>query len=275
MRRLATICALLVYYVSIQAQITYTPADSIIAVDILQQDCKGTVAIASSLLNIPYVAGTLDKDSIEKLTVNLREFDCTTFVDQVAALAITKNSNKRSFEDFCSTLRLLRYRDGECHNYPDRLHYVSWWIEECSKLGLINEIRGEAHTATQQLNLNFMSSHPEAYKMLRQNPELIKEIKKHEEPFNDIRVAYIPKERLNGNNRELSIKDGDILAIVTTIKGLDVSHIGFALWQQNNLHLIHASSIKGETIIDEQTLFDYLKDKKKSLGIRVFRIKEK
>lgn len=275
MRRLATICTLLIYYATIQAQVVYTPTDSTIAVDILRQDYNGTVAIASRLLNTPYVAGTIDKDSIERLTVNLREFDCTTFVDQVTALAITKSAGKSSFDDFCSTLRLLRYRDGACNSYSDRLHYISWWIEECSGLGLIKEVRGEAHTATQLLNLNFMSKHPKAYKMLQKNPGLIKEIEKQEEPFRNIQVAYIPKKSLNGNSKELNINDGDILALVTAINGLDVSHIGFALWKDGRLHLIHASSIKGETIIDEQSLFDYMKEKKKSLGVRVFRINEK
>jgi hypothetical protein len=117
-----------------------------------------------------------------------------------------------------------------------------------------------------------MSTHPASYKQLKESSNLVAEIEKFEQPFRGIDVKYIPKSALNGSPTLLDIENGDILALVTSIKGLDVTHVGFAHWIDSKLHLIHASSGKGATIIDEQTLYDYMRTKKSSLGVRVFRI---
>lgn len=270
----AIIILLLICCATTVAQPSYTKADSCIITRILQQ--KGDTSIeniAMQFIGIPYIAGTLDREKEERLTINLQELDCTTFVEQITAISLTANSEKKDFEEFCYNLNRLRYRNGKCSGYSSRLHYISQWIEQAECSGLLYEIRGKAHQATQILNLNFMSKHPESYRQLRENPLLIKEIEEGEKAFKNIRIEYIPKEFLNSPPEELEIKNGDILAIVTAIEGLDVSHIGFALWKNNNLHLIHASSSKGETIIDKETLYDYMKSKKNNLGIRVFRAK--
>lgn len=270
----AIIILLLICCATTVAQPSYTKADSCIITKILQQ--KGDTSIeniAMQFIGIPYVAGTLDRETEERLTINLQELDCTTFVEQITAIALTANSEKKDFEELCNKLNRLRYRNGKCSGYSSRLHYISQWIEQAERSGLLYEIRGKAHQATQILNLNFMSKHPESYKQLRENPLLIKEIEEGEKAFKNIKIEYIPKEFLNRGPEELEIKNGDILAIVTAIEGLDVTHIGFALWKESNLHLIHASSSKGETIIDKETLYDYMKSKKNNLGIRVFRAK--
>ena len=87
-----------------------------------------------------------------------------------------------------------------------------------------------------------------------------------------IGIGYIGKEHLNLPPEELPIVDGDILALVTTIEGLDVTHLGFAVWRGNTLHLMHASTKLGRVVIDEQSLFDYLKNRKSCPGIRVVRL---
>ena len=85
-------------------------------------------------------------------------------------------------------------------------------------------------------------------------------------------VAYIPKEKLNLSPDELKIKDGDILAITTNIKGLDVVHVGFAFWRGEKLHLLHASYIAKKVIEDPQSLYDYSKNKKAHTGVQVVRV---
>ena len=67
------------------------------------------------------------------------------------------------------------------------------------------------------------------------------------------------------------IKEGDIIAIVTASEGLDVSHVGFAHWHGDTLHMIHASSTAGKVIDDSTPLADYLARRKSHLGIRIFR----
>ena len=61
--------------------------------------------------------------------------------------------------------------------------------------------------------------------------------------------------------------------LVTNIKGLDVTHMGIAVWVGNKLHMLHASYNKKKVIIDDQTLYDYLKTRKSAPGIRVVRVK--
>ena len=82
---------------------------------------------------------------------------------------------------------------------------------------------------------------------------------------------YFP---VSGNSMEPEINDGDIVALVTNIDGLDVSHIGFAFWQDGKLHLLHASSGEGKVIRDHTTLFSYQMGKSRQTGIRVIRIKD-
>lgn len=72
-----------------------------------------------------------------------------------------------------------------------------------------------------------------------------------------------------GLYEELDIKNGDIIAITTNIKGLDVVHTGFACWVDGKLHLLHASSVMKKVILDSQTLFEYSKNKKAHTGVRV------
>ena len=90
-----------------------------------------------------------------------------------------------------------------------------------------------------------------------------------ERKWKNVPVFYIPKTSLNVSSEELDIKNGDIIAITTNIKGLDVVHTGFACWVDGKLHLLHASSVMKKVILDSQTLFEYSKNKKAHTGVRV------
>ncbi|MES2520373.1 MAG: N-acetylmuramoyl-L-alanine amidase-like domain-containing protein, partial [Bacteroidota bacterium] len=79
------------------------------------QNAKGvalddfTLNIAKSFLNRPYKAHTLDVNTSEKLVVNLRDFDCSTFVETCIAMGLTYRKNDISFDKFKSYLKRLRY----------------------------------------------------------------------------------------------------------------------------------------------------------------------
>lgn len=276
-QRIITAIILLAACAAAEAQRVYTPSDSTCIEKVLNEcgQSASTLDIASHFMGRPYVASTLDSCTTERLVVNTRAFDCTTFVETITAIALTARSDgQKNFDQFCQALQLLRYRGGLCSGYASRLHYISQWITDSAKKGKISEIITDAHTATQRLSLNFMSSHPTAYPQLKADGTLIPRIREHENPFCDTTIKYIPKSALNGGRDKLGIEDGDILALVTAIEGLDVSHIGFAKWIDGRLHLVHASSVAGATIVDEQTLYDYMRTKKKSLGVRLFRLQK-
>ena len=65
--------------------------------------------------------------------------------------------------------------------------------------------------------------------------------------------------------------DGDIISILTNIKGLDTQHIGFAVWHKDGLHLLNASSIHKKVVEEPMTLRQYLGKHKTMTGIRVCR----
>lgn len=256
------------------AQISYSAEDSTRIEELLRKhnNAPGTIPAALDFIGVPYAAGTLEDSEHEVLTVNTRQMDCTTFVETVVAIVLTASEGRMDFKSFCSNLERIRYRDGVCNGYASRLHYTSQWIAYNEKQRIAKEIITQNHTATRLLHLDFMSRHPSAYKHLKNNPSLVKEIEKHELPFRNINTRYIPKSKLDMPCDKLGIKQGDILALVTAIEGLDVSHVGFAFIRNNRLHMLHASSAKGEVISDSRTLYDYMNGKKNHLGIRIIRI---
>ena len=66
--------------------------------------------IGKYFIGTPYAEGTLKAKGAERLVVNLREFDCVTFVENVVALALCVKSRKKPFEDFRKQLQRTRYR---------------------------------------------------------------------------------------------------------------------------------------------------------------------
>ena len=115
-----------------------------------------------------------------------------------------------------------------------------------------------------------MTTHVQSYPQLKDNSSMVEAMKKVESAWQGVEIAYLPKEYLNLPSDELPIKNGDILAITTNIKGLDVVHVGFACWMGGKLHLLHASSNAMKVILDELSLYDYSKNKKAHTGVRAF-----
>jgi hypothetical protein len=224
------------------------------------------------LLGTPYVAGTLDREKDESLTINISEVDCSTFVDQALALALTVGEGKCDFSAFCKNLEKVRYRNGICNGYESRLHYFSWWVADGEKRGIVRELSGKAFKESQKLDLGFMSRNPDKYMQLNSDSILTAKIAEYEKPFRNITCPYIPKHLLAHSAKRLPIRNGDIIAIVTTIKGLDVTHQGIAVWQDGKLHMLHASSKEKKVILDRISLHDYLAPRKSAPGIRAVRV---
>lgn len=233
------------------------------------KDSCRTLHFAKKMLGTPYVAGTLDVNNEETLVVHLDKVDCTTLVETVLALAIADQQGKQNFEAFKEALMLVRYRDGHLAGYSSRLHYFSDWIKNNEAKGLVRECTSDTKISlSSKLSLNFMSTHSDSYLPMKKDTSLISQVALFEKAWQGVEVRFIPKEKLNQSPNELKIKNGDILAITTNIKGLDVVHVGFAYWKQGKLHLLHASSVAGKVIMDNQSLYDYSKNKKAHTGVR-------
>ncbi len=113
-----------------------------------------------------------------------------------------------------------------------------------------------------------MSSHRDAYKALTDSANFAG-IKNAEIGYRSHRFPIIKPQNL----KTADIREGDIIAITTAIKGLDVSHIGIATVINGVPHLIHASSKAGKVISDPLPLQEYLRKNRLTTGIRVIRIK--
>ena len=230
------------------------------------------LAVAQEFIGKRYIAGTLENGKAEPLYISCAKLDCTTFVELVTAITISIRHKDKRFGDVCMNLERVRYRGGVRNGYASRLHYTSWWIEDNTSKGIIREITKECTHRYRTLDLCFMSKHPESYTSLKEDTAMQKRIEELEIPFRGIKSSYIPKEHLNDKEKINHIRNGDIIALVTTIEGLDISHVGFACWKGGKLHLLHASSGKGEVIMDSTPLFEYQRNKSKQIGIKVIRI---
>lgn len=263
-----------------QNNIQYTSEDSTKIVRMIEnghklnQDSNIILYYARLLKDIPYGAKTLDKNTNEKLVVNLTRLDCTTYVENVCALSLCVKNKKKRFEDFCYYLRLLRYHDGEI-SYINRLHYFTQWIENNTNKGFVNEVTSPdpPFIKKQTLDINYMSTHSALYPTLKREPLLIECIKEKEKLLCGKICRYIPKDILNKQTLLNNvIKNGDIIAIVTNREGLDTSHIGIAVWHKDGIHLLNASTIHKKVVEEPLTLYNYMKKHPSQKGVRVIRM---
>lgn len=229
------------------------------------------VAFAQLLEGTPYAAGTLE-GSPETLTVNMEGMDCTTFVETVAALALTIQEKRNAWQDFVYNLEQLRYRQGQVDGYASRLHYISDWIVDNTHRGNLSEATDRIPGSTYQVKtLDYMSRHRSAYPAMADDA-IYEKIKNCEVGFRSHRFPMLKTGLLQTKKAVSLIKDGDILAFTTKTEGLDVSHIGIATIKDGNVHLIHASSTAGKVISDPLPLADYLRKNHTITGARVIRL---
>jgi len=264
-----------------RAEIQYEKSDSVYVMKLLSEARRqpaGTnymVFFARKMRGLPYVAHTLEVNDTEQLIINLRQLDCTTYVENVLALTLCMRENTHTFAQFCNNIARIRYTKDSPPHYTTRLHYFTSWIEQNTLKGLCREIQSPAppFTATQKLNIDYMTTHVKSYRMLKINPEYIPAVRKTERELTGRQYRYIPKSEIK-NTRLLrrTIHDGDIIATTTSIKGLDTQHIGIAVWHSDGLHLLNASSLHHKVVEEPMTLRQYLYRQKTMPGIRVLRV---
>ena len=259
----------------------YQKADSITICRLLsearRQPAETNIPLffARHFLGIPYVAHTIETQGDERLVVNTRQLDCTTLVETVTALTQCAYRQQYSWQAYLKALTAMRYRKGVIDRYPSRIHYFTEWITQNSKTGLVTELQqpNPPFMAIQTVDVNYMSNHPESYQALRQHPDYVGEIREMEQRVSGQQFRYIPKARV-GRSAELRkvIRDGDIIAITCKKAGLDIAHLGFAVWKRGNLHLLNASQLHKKVVEESMTLWQYLQKHPSHTGIRIIRI---
>ncbi|MDE5719438.1 MAG: DUF1460 domain-containing protein, partial [Paramuribaculum sp.] len=226
-------------------------------------------ALGRMLADTPYAAGTLEGDT-ECLRIDMQRMDCTTFVETVAAMAITIGEGRSSWHDMVYNLERLRYRQGHIDGYASRLHYISDWIIDNAHRGTLTDMTSRVVTTPsyQVKTLDFITRNRDKYPALADSATF-EAMKNMEIGFRSHRFPYIKTSAID----KADIQEGDIIAIVTKTPGLDVQHIGIATRDTDGkIHLLHASSAAGKVIVDPLPLATYIQRRRTAQGIRVVRL---
>lgn len=227
------------------------------------------VLIGKFFLGSPYKSGTLNVVREEMPVINLRQFDCVTFVENTLALAFLEKYEEASLPQFVDNILKLRYRGGKIEDYTSRLHYSSDWLYEMKRLHYVEDVTQEAGGIPYALKVGFMSEHPAKYPALAADAKLVRKMKDIETAVNARSYYYVPKAEIGKMSRK--IRSGDIVLITTNIKGLDTSHLGIAVKNGKRTFLMHASSGAGKVVVTTVPLEDYMKEIKSQTGIMIAR----
>jgi hypothetical protein len=228
--------------------------------------------LSRHFLGTPYEAETLERGASEALVVNLRAFDCVTFVENVIALALAIKSGATAFTDYLTTLMKIRYRNGHIYDYSSRLHYFTDWIWDNGRKGFLADITSRIGGIPVKKNLNQMTSHRNDHPSLRDDATFLK-MQGVETSCARRTFYFIPKDRWR--QAEEKIEDGDIMGITSNKAGIDVIHVGFASLVNRKVRLVHASSRSGAVVLSDATMNHYLRERSSRTGIIVARLTQK
>lgn len=203
--------------------------------------------------------------------VNVEEMDCMTFIENFMALAATTKQysqqgaevpNDRMLAAFVKNLNLVRYYNGQNCTWEDRIHYFTDVLLNMEAKGVLQDI-GRTNGRPLKKTINYISAHPSRYAGFKEWDK----VKAVENKLTKTQFYYYPVEELE---RYAAVaQTGDVIALVTSIDGLDVSHCGFIRWKNHQLNFIHASSIPRKVV--EQDLCSYLEKRGNITGIMAYR----
>ncbi len=235
--------------------------------------------LGQHFVGTPYIPRTLEAPGSEHLVINLRALDCVTFVENMMALAhfvrlATPQDLERrdpAMDLYAALLTDIRYRDGKIDGYPSRLHYFSEWIANNAKKGYVVDMTRLLGGVRDTTAIDFMSNHRDAYDQLT-DEGTFQAIRRVEERLSSRPRYYIP-EGLVAQHYD-GIHDGDVLAMTSTLPGLDVAHTGLALQQGGAPHLLNAPLVGKDVEISEKPLAQRLAGISKQDGMMVARPRE-
>ncbi|UHG89741.1 N-acetylmuramoyl-L-alanine amidase-like domain-containing protein [Spirosoma oryzicola] len=236
------------------------------------------VTIGKQFLGYPYVSHTLDASPTEQLVVNLREFDCTTYLETVLALSLAwhdqiEKTNLASLDQsFRNYLTKLRYRDGRIEGYASRLHYFSDWLRDNERKGLLMDVTRELTGSISVAKpVSYMTTATYKYPRLT-DPEIFKQVALAEASISQQSFYFIPTKNIR--QAEAQLREGDIIMLTAARPGLDMKHVGLAVKHPDGrIHLLHASSDQAAVVITSYSLSEYVQGHKRLSGIRVARLR--
>ena len=244
---------------------------------------EGVVAVGKSFIGNPYPKSNVETSgktpdgqvvlqpiSKEVLVINLKKFECVTFVESMFSLTETQMNRTPTYNIFKNNIAHIRYRKGVI-DYAARLHYFSDWLFENEKRGILTNITKEIGGEIYNKDVFYMSYKRDTFYGNMADPRTFNAIKNIEENITKREKWYIPKEKVA--DIESQLKEGDIIGITNVMDGMDMAHTGLVTWQNGRAYMLHASSQFRQVIITDVPLVDYLLRNKGQSGIMVGRLK--
>ncbi len=243
--------------------------------------------VSNHFIGRPYYLGALgegDKGVYDQFPMYRTDaFDCQTFVETVLSLTLANN-----LSDFKSYINKIRYKDGHI-SYITRNHFTSLdWNPNNQKQNFIKDMTTNFHNRNGDKIYKIASAlidKPSAYRYLSEknirliNPEdvdiidRVASLQKEGKKFTAVEtsVPYIPLTELFSTSGEANnyifhqIPNGSIIEIVrpnwdlTKLTGThqNISHMGFAIRQNNELIFRNASTLQGK--VSNIPLVEYLR----------------
>lgn len=236
-----------------------------------------------SLLGARYEANPLDrgaKGTDEPLRTGFDGFDCVTYVETVLALARTVAIGKTDAADYTAELARLRYDEG-APGYCARRHYFGDWADRQVQAGHLDEITTEIAGDPGDLAVLRLTH---GFDFLTRNaaktPALAASSARQacvaeQEAALTARVesrggtAYIRSTHLREVSRRL--QQGDVIAFVADVPGLDVLHVGIVVQRPSGLLELAQASQRDGRVMVAPDLLRYAASLRQQRGVRVFR----
>lgn len=205
----------------------------------------------------------------EMLRIDVRRFDCVSFLENVLAVARCGWSATPGESCFLGEVAATRYRGGAVEGFASRLHYLEDWIADNARRGRLEKRTAQLGGTGVRTAFNYVSSHPELFPGLREpgtyramgEIELTLSLSSHDVLGRDL------------VERALSdLEDGDLVAIVGSKPGELVTHAGFVSKSERGTpRLLHASSHHGRVVLTRASVARYVLRRSDRRGIMVAR----
>lgn len=213
-------------------------------------------------------SSTIDRDPKYRFD----QFDCTTFVETVAALSLAQSES-----EFSKVMDAIRYSGPE-HTYFTRNHFIETeWLPNAISKQLIREVTAEVFSPELLETLKFKIDRSLLFRKHRTKlpVEMWKEPKKSE-------LTFIPISKLIANKSLFNqIPSGTFFNLIKlkSKKNGVVVHQGILIRKTNQLFIRHATTLSRNQVIDMDAIHFFrmhLKNQRservQKLGIQLFNL---
>ena len=226
----------------------------------------GRVGVAR--LDTPYGHAS-DPRGSETLSVELRHFECVSFLESSLAVARCAWRGEPTQECFVWEVMGFRYRSGLMANYASRLHYFADWLEDNGGRWRLNNVTGELGGRPVKRDFFYLTRRASKAPALASSGE--RRAMAAIEGDLSSRSHYV----LGRNDIRAAVNElqhGDLIAIVGNKPGRLITHAGLIVrGEGDKARLLHASSYHRRVVVTREDVADYVMRRPERAGIIVAR----